>query len=112
MHSVGRLDPLDPRTPRAIEPIGAAIKLMHPHRLFAPDADIIGRAAILGGILSRLQVYQKDDRLRAINDCVLFLQAWKLGFTVLTRNTRDFDFLLQLFPTGRVLFYRQEGPTS
>lgn len=105
MHSVGRLDPLDPRTPETIETIGHAIKLMHTHRLFEPDADIIGRAAILGGILSRVQGYQKDDRLRAVNDCILFLQAAKLGLTILSRNIRDFDFLLQLFPTGRVLFY-------
>lgn len=106
MHTVGRLDPADPRTPEAIELIGRAIKLMHPHRMFAPDTDIIGRAAILGGILSRMQGYQKDDRLRAVNDCILFLQAAKLGFTVLSRNVKDFDFLLQLVPAGRILFYR------
>lgn len=38
----------------------------------------------------------------------LFLQAQKLGFTVLTANIADFDYLLQLVPTGRVLFYRIE----
>jgi predicted nucleic acid-binding protein len=108
MHSVGRLDPTDPRTSDAIENIGRAIKLMRPHRLFEPDADIIGRAAILGGILSRVQAHHKDHRLRAINDCILFLQAAKLGFTVLSRNTRDFDLLLQMIPAGRVLFYRQK----
>jgi predicted nucleic acid-binding protein len=108
MHAVGRLDPTDSRTPDAVENIGRAIKLMRPHRLFEPDADIIGRAAILGGILSRVQAHHKDDRLRAINDCILFLQATKLGFTVLSRNIKDFDFLLQLIPTGRVLFYRQK----
>jgi hypothetical protein len=107
MHSVGSLDPADPRTPDAVDGIGKAIKLMRPHRLFEPDADIIGRAAILGGILSRTQGYRKDGRLRAVNDCVLFLQAGKLGLTVLSRNVDDFDFLLQLIPTGRVLFYRQ-----
>lgn len=106
MHCVGSLDPTDARTHDAVQGIGKVIKLMRPHRLFEPDADIIGRAAILGGILSRSQGYQKDNRLRAINDCVLFLQAGKLGLTVLSRNIRDFDFLLQLIPTGRVLFYR------
>lgn len=108
MHPVGRLDPTDVRTAEAIENIGKVIKLMRPHRLFEPDADIVGRAAILGGILSRTQSYQKDDRLRSINDCILFLQALKLGLTVLSRNVRDFDILLQLIPAGRVLFYRQE----
>lgn len=107
MHAVGRLDPADARTPEAITRIGSVVKLMHAHRLFVPDADILGRAATLGGALSRIQAYQKDDRLRAVNDCILFLQAAKHGLTVLSRNVRDFDLLLQLMPAGRVLFYRQ-----
>jgi phage I-like protein len=44
--------------------------------------------------------------LKALQDCVLFLQAQKLGFAVLTANVAEFDLLLQLVPTGRVLFYR------
>jgi hypothetical protein len=44
---------------------------------------------------------------RALQDCVLFLQAQKLGFTVLTGNIRDYDCLLQLIPAGRALFYRR-----
>jgi len=36
----------------------------------------------------------------------LFLQALKSGFTVLTANVADFDYLLQLMPTGRAIFYR------
>jgi len=30
-----------------------------------------------------------------------------LGLTVLIANIAEFDFLLQLIPTGRVLFYRK-----
>jgi hypothetical protein len=41
-------------------------------------------------------------------DCVLFLQAQKLGLVVLTANVSDYDILLQLIPTGRALFYRQK----
>jgi len=108
MHSVGRLDPADSRTSDAVASIGRVIGLMRPHRLFEPDADIVGRAAILGGILSRVQAHHNGDRLRTVNDCILFLQAAKLGFTVLSRNIKDFDFLLQLIPTGRVLLYRQK----
>jgi hypothetical protein len=29
-----------------------------------------------------------------------------MGFTVLTANVSDFDYLLQLIPTGRALLYR------
>lgn len=106
MHTVGVLDPNDPRTAVAIRQIGATIGAMRPHRVFAPDPDVTGRAALLSGMLCRLQGYQKDARLRALQDCILFLQAQKLGFTLLTANIGDFDFLLQLIPAGRVLFYR------
>jgi len=48
-----------------------------------------------------------------LQDCVLFLQAQKLGFTVLTANVSDFDLLLQLLPAGRALFYRpKSAPAS
>jgi hypothetical protein len=57
-------------------------------------------------MLCRLQGYAADSRLRALQDCVLFLQAQKLGCTVLTANISDYDYLLQLIPAGRVLFYR------
>lgn len=46
-------------------------------------------------------------RLRALQDCVLLLQAQKLGLTALTANVVDFDYLLQLIPAGRALLYRR-----
>jgi len=108
MHTVGVLDPAHPGTKTAVRQIETTINGMPPHRIFIPDADVLGRAALLSGILCRLQGYQRDARLRALQDCVLFLQATKLGLTVLTANVGDFDFLLQLIPTGRVLFYRPD----
>lgn len=109
MHTVGILDPAHPGTKDVIQQIGAVVKGMPEHRVFTPDADVLGRAAHLSGILCRLQGYQKDARLRALHDCVLFLQAQKLGLSVLTANVSDFDYLLQLIPTGRVLFYRRDA---
>lgn len=109
MHTVGVLDPKHPGTKAAVRQIGMTIDAMQPHRTFAPDGDVLGRAALLSGMLCRLQGYQRDARLRALQDCVLFLQAIKLGFTVLTANVSDFDYLLQLIPTGRALFYRSDN---
>lgn len=106
MHTVGVLDPGDARSSAAIAAIRGLVRAMRPYRTFAPDLDVLGRAALLSGILCRLQGYGRDHRLRAQNDCVLFLQAQKLGCTVLTANVADFDILLQLVPAGRVLFYR------
>jgi len=106
MHTVGVLNPDDRRTPAVVETIRDQIEAMPDHRVFAPDAEVLGRAALLAGILCRVQGYARDARLKALQDCVLLLQAQKLGFAVLTANVAEFDLLLQLVPTGRVLFYR------
>jgi predicted nucleic acid-binding protein len=108
MHTVGVLDRSDARTAGVIAEIGKQIKAMPPHRLFAPDIEVLGRAAPLSGILCRLRGYEKDSKLRALQDCVLFLQAQRLGLVVLTANVGDYDILLQLIPAGRALFYRQK----
>jgi hypothetical protein len=108
MHTVGVLNPSDARTAGVITEIGKQIKAMPPHRIFPPDTEVLGRAALLSGILCRLQRYGKGAKLRALQDCVLFLQAQKLGLVVLTANVGDYDILLQLIPAGRVLFYRRK----
>jgi hypothetical protein len=107
MHTVGVLNPSDARTAGVVAEIGKLIKAMPPHRIFAPDPEMLGRAALLSGMLCRLQGYGRDSKLRALQDCVLFLQAQKLGLVVLTANVGDYDILLQLIPAGRVLFYRR-----
>jgi hypothetical protein len=107
MHAVGVLNPSDGRTPGVIAEIGKQIKAMPRHRVFAPDSEVLRRAALLSGILCRLQGYENDSKLRALQDCVLFLQAQKLGLVALTANVSDYDVLLQLLPTGRALFYRR-----
>jgi hypothetical protein len=112
MHAVGALDPAHPGTKKAVRQIGVVIDAMPAHRIVPADPDVLGRAALLSGILSRLQGYRNDDRLRALHDCALFLQAQKLGATLLTANTADFDLLLQLIPAGRVLFYRRTEPAG
>jgi len=106
MHTVGALDPDDRRMAGVVKTIRSQLEAMPDHRVFVPDAEVLARAALLAGILSRLQGYGRDAKLKALQDCVLFLQAQKLGFTVLTANIAEFDLLLQLVPTGRVLFYR------
>ena len=108
MYTVGALNPSDARSAGVVAQIGKQIKAMPPHRIFVPDIEVAGRAALLSGILCRLQRYDKDAKLRALQDCVLFLQAQKLGLVVLTANVGDYDILLQLIPSGRALFYRRK----
>ena len=108
MYTVGVLNPSDARSAGVLAEIGKQIKAMPPHRIFVPDIEVLGRAALLSGILCRLQGYDKDAKLRALQDCVLFLQARKLGLVLLTANVGDYDMLLQLIPAGRALFYRRK----
>ena len=42
---------------------------------------------------------------KLLDDCLIYLQARRVGAAVLTRNRRDFDFLNQLEPTGAAIFY-------
>jgi len=112
MFAVGTLRKDDSRTAAAVSSIQQVVEGMPEHRLFTPDSDIMGRAAVYAGILGRTQGYANDDKLKALHDCVLFLQAEKHGLTLLTANVAEFDILLQIRPTGRVLFYQPIRRTS
>lgn len=75
------------------------------HRLHAPDAAIWGQAGIVAGLLFRLSKLPKGEghERSFVNDLLIFLQAQRLGASVLTGNIRDFDYLSQVFPTGRII---------
>lgn len=102
----GLLDPAHAGTAAVIREVTALIGRRPQHRTIAPDAEIWRDAGLLSGLLARTQGYGKEQRLPVLNDALLFATARKHGCTVLTRNIADFDFLQQLEPTGRVVFYR------
>jgi predicted nucleic acid-binding protein len=103
--TIGHLDPADRRTAPIVKTISASIDRRPLHRIRTPDRDTWREAAIASGIIARLQRYAKTDRRRALNDALIYFTALKHGDTVLTRNLGDFDFLQQLMPGGRLLFY-------
>lgn len=103
----GLLDPDLPRTPETRKQLSAVIERRPLHRTIAPDREVWLKAGVLSGTLARLQGYGQADRRRVLNDALIFATARKFGMTVLTRNIPDFDFLLQLDPTGRVAFYER-----
>ena len=105
LHTVGRLDPGDPRTKDNVAGIMKLVEGVPMHRLLRPDLDVLADAAVYAGILCRLRGYQKDNRKKALSDSTLFLQARKLGLTLVTANVEEFDLLQQMQPEGRVLFY-------
>ena len=82
--------------------LAAACGLLDPDH--SQTRKVIAEIAAL--IDRRLQGYEKGQRRRILNDALLFVSARRSGCTVLTRSVSDFDFLQQLDPTGRVLFYR------
>jgi hypothetical protein len=104
----GRLDPLHPTTKSTLKVVVDTIEDIPSHRLHAPDATAWGRAGMVAGLLFRLNRLPKGEghERRFLNDALIFHQAGLLGATVLTGNVRDFDYLNQLVPSVRVIFYR------
>lgn len=107
-YAFGRLDPKHGSTKAVLETLTATIGDIPGHRLHAPDAALWGQAGVLAGLLFRLSNLPKGQghERRFINDALVFLQARQLGAMVLTGNVRDFDFLSQILPTGRIILYR------
>ncbi|HJS87362.1 MAG TPA: hypothetical protein VJ779_18055 [Acetobacteraceae bacterium] len=54
----------------------------------------------------RLGGFQSGQKIAALNDATIYLHALERGYTVLTRNTRDFDLMNQIIPSGRILFHK------
>jgi len=102
----GLLDPGHLQTRKVIKEITALIDKRPAQRTVTPNQRVWREAGLLCGVLARLQGYDKDQRRRVLNDALLYISARRSGCAVLTRNVSDFDFLQQLEPSGRVLFYR------
>src|SRR5947209_7956663 len=96
--SCGLLDPAHPNTRDIVKQVINVIERRPLHRTIVPDREAWMEAALLSGILARLQGYSRPDRYRTLVDALLFATAKKHGLTVLTRNRIDFDFLQQLAP--------------
>lgn len=103
----GRLDPAHPETKGALRSVRRTIEDIPEHRLSSPSGAAMGEAGMLTGLVGRLSGLGRSERTGLLNDASLYLQALERGWTVLTRNIRDFDSFDQLLPAGRVLFYEQ-----
>lgn len=108
-HLFGRLDPAHPGTKDILRTVSGVIRDIPVHRLHVPDAEIWGKGGIIAGLLMRLSGVAKNagHERRFLNDALVFLQARSIGASVLTGNIRDFDFLNQLLPSGRIILYRR-----
>jgi predicted nucleic acid-binding protein len=108
-HLFGRLDPAHAGTKGVLREIRHTIEDMPAHRLTSPSETAIGEAGMLAGLVSRLLGVERSERPLLLNDASLYLHALERGWTVLTRNVRDFDCFDQLLPANRVLFYQQQS---
>ena len=106
-HLLGRLDPSHAGTATVGKAIRRAIDEIPTHRVSEPSTQAIVDAGILTGIVARLRNLPSTQRQPLFNDAALFFQAFENGCCILSRNIADFDCVLQLVPTGRVLLYRQ-----
>ncbi|NYZ16703.1 hypothetical protein HL658_29505 [Azospirillum sp. RWY-5-1] len=77
-----------------------------PHRLQAPDEAAWGTGGMLAGQLFRLGGFQPGQETKCLNDAMLYVQAWRTGAVLVTRNLRKFDLLDQVAGGARLLFYR------
>jgi predicted nucleic acid-binding protein len=107
-HLFGRLDPREADTAKVLARLADAVRGVPDHRLLSPSRRAFGEAGMLAGLMARLTGEEADPSARS-NDCILYLQAIEAGCVLLTRNIRDFDFLDQLLPASRLLFYGQSA---
>jgi len=106
-HNFGRLDPGHPSTREHFDELARMIEDIPQHRLDdAVSAGVLLEAGILPGLVFRHGGFQPCQEVAALNDATIYLHALERGYTVLTRNIRDFDFMSQIMQPGRVLFYR------
>jgi len=101
----GRLDSTHAATKGVLREIRQTIEDIPSHRISSPSETAMGEAGMLAGLIARLMHMERSERMLLSNDASLYLQALERGWTVLTRNVRDFDCFDQILPAGRVLFY-------
>ncbi|AFK54940.1 type II toxin-antitoxin system VapC family toxin [Tistrella mobilis] len=104
-HNFGRLTPDHPGSADVLRELSQVVDAIPGHRLDAPTSGVLLEAGILAGLLFRLGRLPKGQEVAAFNDAAIYLQALEQGYTVLTRNIRDFDLMNQILPAGRILFY-------
>src|SRR5262249_18472711 len=102
---IGALDPADRRTQATLAPIIGVLTRIDPARMIVPSYEIWLEAAVMAGILARIQAIPKQDRRKFLNDTLLFLQAADAGAVMISRSSWDLVWLLQMKPQVAVLLY-------
>ncbi len=108
--STGHLDPAHPQTAMHRAPLVEILSRMVPARIVAPSADAWTEAAMIAGILARVQAYPRENRRAILNDALMILTAIEAGAALISRNIRHMDLLLRFRPDAQVLLYDRMAP--
>lgn len=104
-YAFGRLDPTHPDTPATLLFLKEVLARVRTYRTLAPDRDAYVEAGIITGTLMRIQGLPAPERRKLLQDVLIFLTACRIGYPVLTANTKDFDLIQQLALRGEVIYY-------
>lgn len=110
--SIGHLDPTHPQTPAHRGPLVDILRRIVPTRVVAPSAVAWTEAAVIAGILARVQSYRREDRRALLHDALLLLTAVDAGAVLISRNIRHIDLLLRFRPDAQVLLYDRPSPRA
>jgi len=108
--SVGHLDLAHPLAAVHRAPLVETLSRMAPTRIVAPSAAAWTEAALIAGILARIQGYPRESRRAVLNDALILLTALEGGATLISRNVRHMDLLLRFRPDAHVLLYDRVAP--
>ena len=108
--STGHLDPAHPATAAHRAPLVETLQRMAPTRIIAPSADAWTEAAVIAGILARVQAYARENRRVMLHDALMLLTAIEADAVLISRNIRHMDLLLRFRPDARVLLYDRPAP--
>ena len=103
--SIGHLDPAHPQTAAHRAPMVETLSRMAPGRIIAPSADAWTEAALIAGILARIQGDARESRRALFHDALMLLTAREAGATLISRNHHHIDLLLRFRPDATVLLY-------
>jgi hypothetical protein len=118
--SIGLLDPADPRSSGTISVIRSHLDHMQLDKTVAPTTASWTEAAILAGILARIQglarpkrtltpdqlCCQEGRRRELLMDALLYVTAIEHDMLLVSGNIRHMDLLMQIRPSNNVLLYR------
>lgn len=110
--SIGHLDPAHPATAAHRAPLTEILRRMAPTRIVAPSAGAWTEAAVIAGILARVQAYARENRRAMLHDALILLTATESDAILISRNIRHMDLLLRFRPDARVLLYDRPGSES